>query len=144
MCSLASLPFWSSVSTFPLGARRALAVTGITAWSGTFDALSALGAISKFASQFGYVHTLLPPDSPMPDTRQIGTAGLSHCYRNRLSKKFLKILFFPNGRRKKNPIQNSLLSFQLRVPKQETSRGGSTEQKEEEKVLFRAVFLDYY
>lgn len=83
MCNLASPPFSACMTTFPLGAKRALAVTGNAAWSGTFDATSALGPISKLASRFGYVRTLLPPASPMPDTRQIGTAGLSHSYRNR-------------------------------------------------------------
>lgn len=105
MCSLASLPCWISVSPFPVGAKGALAVTGIAACSGTFDAPSALGAISKLVSQFGYVHTLLPPDSPMPDTRQIGTAGLSHCYRNRLLKFFLIFFFFNEGGGRKIPFK---------------------------------------
>lgn len=102
----------------------------------TCDALSALGAISNLASRLGYACILLPTDSPSPDTRQIGTAALSHSLRNSV----FCFVFLNEGMGKKKSHSKTLLSFRLRVSEQEMRGGGGTRGKGESSLSQGYIF----
>lgn len=105
----------------------------------TCDAPSALGATSRLASRLGYACVLLPTDSPSPDTRQIGTAALSHSLRNRVDF-FFSFFKWRHGKKKKKSHSKTLLSFRLWVSEQEMREGGGMRGKGESSLSQGYIF----